>query len=231
MRHHLADLGARRIADELGIPQGTVKSGRPVAISWPNYLMSARSGVVSDLKPAWRPDQQGHSPSFDSLVTTARRRTRRTAGVGSRQPWQAAPSILAIVAEHRGACVRPHRSRASSLPGRSEPVVASTAFDPDEPTLPVGSGCSPKPPNTSVPLDGGRDGVRCRTRCCTRRCPDKLKVFEGRTPTPVRGAVQGRRLVDRGGRPGHGDTGYIPPWTIPPGWWVRLLEELASGFE
>jgi hypothetical protein len=110
---------------------------------------------VSDLDQLRDLSNQIRPPSFDSLVSTARRRQRRTAGA------TAAACTALVVAIGAGAYAGRGDQSSAPVPADHPSVNAqSSVFDPDEPTLPGGVRVLSQDVDGFVKVEAGRHAVR-----------------------------------------------------------------------
>jgi hypothetical protein len=123
---------------------------------------------------------QVRPPSFDSLVITARRRTRLTRRVASGAAVSVAGTAV-ILAIGGGALRGNGEDRFASGPADSPTTPSqSTVFDPDEPTLPGGVKVLSQSTAYFSSLDGGRYGVRVSDSLLySVDVPDNSEVFDG----------------------------------------------------
>jgi hypothetical protein len=132
---------------------------------------------VSDLDQLRDLSNQIRPPSFDSLVSTARRRQRRTAGA------TAAACTALVVAIGAGAYAGRGDQSSAPVPADHPSVNAqSSVFDPDEPTLPGGVRVLSQDVDGFVKVEAGRHAVRVSDSLLYQfDLPEDSEVFGGCT--------------------------------------------------
>ena len=144
---------------------------------------------MSDLDKLRDLSSQIRPPSFDSLVSTARRRQRRTLAA-------TAVACTAVVAIGAGGFTGRGEDRSATVPAdHPDPTAESSVFDPDEPPLPDGVRVLSQDVDGFVQVEAGRHAVRVSDSLLYQfDLPEDSEVFGGQFVNPGRG-VGGDTIV------------------------------------